>query len=92
MSRIPCNNYETVNQRGRCDLLIERVFRIGHSKATPNLSTLVVESENCLLIRTGDLAKPAPGVKLSVVSSFPSWMMETEDNVSHEETTAYERV
>ena len=33
-----------------------------------------------------------PGVKLSVVSSFPSWMMETEDNVSHEETTAYERV
>ncbi|MCX7056157.1 MAG: hypothetical protein NTZ79_02935 [Proteobacteria bacterium] len=34
----------------------------------------------------------APGVKLSVVSSFPSWMMETEDNVSHEETTAYERV
>ena len=33
-----------------------------------------------------------PGVKLSVVSSFPSWMMETEDHVSHEETTAYERV
>jgi hypothetical protein len=34
----------------------------------------------------------SPGVKLSVVSSFPSWMMETEDNVIHEEKTAYERV
>ena len=38
------------------------------------------------------LESRSPGVKLSVVSSFPSWMMETEDNVSHEETTAYERV
>gem|GEM_PF-6941721 len=63
------------------------------------LPTQYVESASGRLYARGTslqnvprVVRIAPGVKLSVVSSFPSWMMETEDNVSHEETTAYERV
>ena len=47
------------------------------------LQTNLGETDRITSVVDDNLRSLAPGVKLSVVSSFPSWMMETEDNVSN---------
>jgi hypothetical protein len=60
-----------MNERGGCNLLVERVLWIPYPKTSPDLRHLFVEGQNRLCISHRDLVEPPfETLRLSIISSM----------------------